>query len=212
MGMGLFCHNYNWLDKISFTHYQCSPSSAPLPVLGYMFGCIPASPTKSFSFTFKLILRTDFNQSPQLNFIVNKYSICILFILRSSSFCTVIARERSRKVTKMILIAGGGPIPLEPQSCQVFGLPQCIFCCIKPIMTNVFARWVYCMSSWHHTMKIISMSMCSIGKQAWLLCAPHPSKGEKFPGCPTARMRGEAKVMEGGGYSGDKRYWGCATE
>ncbi|XP_072016795.1 protein ABHD8-like [Amphiura filiformis] len=57
-----------------------------------------------------------------------------------SSFCTKISKERSRKVTKMILISGGGPVPLEPQTCQVFGLPACVLWCIKPAITDIFER------------------------------------------------------------------------
>ncbi|XP_041464783.1 protein ABHD8-like [Lytechinus variegatus] len=59
------------------------------------------------------------------------------------SFCTLIAKERSRKVTKVVLISNGGPIPLSPEPCHLFCLPSCCLACIKPIINRTFARQAF---------------------------------------------------------------------
>ncbi|XP_028399110.1 protein ABHD8-like [Dendronephthya gigantea] len=56
------------------------------------------------------------------------------------SFCTKIASERPRQVSKMILISGGGPVPLIPQPCQLFCLPSLILACLKPFVVWSFRR------------------------------------------------------------------------
>lgn len=60
-----------------------------------------------------------------------------------ASFCTIIARERERKVTKMVLLSGGGPLPLEPQTCNIFCLPSCVLACLKPLLTDAFLRQAF---------------------------------------------------------------------
>nr|XP_054756151.1 protein ABHD8-like [Lytechinus pictus] len=59
------------------------------------------------------------------------------------SFCTLIAKERSRKVTKVVLISNGGPIPLSPEPCHLFCLPSFCLACIKPIINRTFARQAF---------------------------------------------------------------------
>jgi abhydrolase domain-containing protein 8 len=58
-------------------------------------------------------------------------------------FCTKIAVERARKVTKVVLISGGGPIPLEPETCHLFCLPSPLLSCIKPLIVNEFIRQAF---------------------------------------------------------------------
>lgn len=65
------------------------------------------------------------------------------------SFCTLIAKERSRKVTKLVLISNGGPIPLSPEPCQLFCLPACCLACIKPLINRTFARQAFHVDSKH---------------------------------------------------------------
>ncbi|XP_071511380.1 protein ABHD8-like [Diadema antillarum] len=65
------------------------------------------------------------------------------------SFCTLIARERSRRVTKLVLISNGGPIPLSPDTCHLFCLPSCFLGCIKPIINRRFARQAFHKGSKH---------------------------------------------------------------
>lgn len=61
-----------------------------------------------------------------------------------ASFCCVIASERARLVSKMVLIAGGGPVPLVGnKSCDVFCLPTPVLSCIKPVFLNVYERRAY---------------------------------------------------------------------
>ena len=61
----------------------------------------------------------------------------------SASFCSVIASERARLVSKMVLIAGGGPVPLVGvDSCDVFCLPTPVLSCIKPVFLSVYERQV----------------------------------------------------------------------
>ncbi|KAK6188831.1 hypothetical protein SNE40_004929 [Patella caerulea] len=47
------------------------------------------------------------------------------------SFAAMLARRRSRRVTKLIMISGGGPTPLAPQP-GVFALPVCMLACLRP--------------------------------------------------------------------------------
>lgn len=61
-----------------------------------------------------------------------------------ASFCSVIASERARLVSKMVLIAGGGPVPLVGvDSCDVFCLPTPVLSCIKPVFLSVYERRAY---------------------------------------------------------------------
>lgn len=61
-----------------------------------------------------------------------------------SSFCAVIACERARLVSKMVLIAGGGPVPLVGVgSCDVFCLPTPLLSCIKPVFLSMYERRAY---------------------------------------------------------------------
>lgn len=53
----------------------------------------------------------------------------------------MIACERARLVSKMVLIAGGGPVPLVGvSSCDVFCLPTPLLSCIKPVFLSVYER------------------------------------------------------------------------
>lgn len=56
------------------------------------------------------------------------------------SFCTMIASKRPRQVSKMVLVSGGGPVPLHPQPCHLFCLPSCILACLKPFVVWTFRR------------------------------------------------------------------------
>lgn len=64
----------------------------------------------------------------------------IIFLLSSCAFATVLARQRAKRVTKLILVSGGGPVPLAPQP-GVFSLPICILACIKPCISCLFTRY-----------------------------------------------------------------------
>ncbi|XP_048735832.1 uncharacterized protein LOC125651303 [Ostrea edulis] len=58
------------------------------------------------------------------------------------AFATVLARQRAKRVTKLILVSGGGPVPLAPQP-GVFSLPICILACIKPCISCLFTRGAF---------------------------------------------------------------------
>ena len=55
------------------------------------------------------------------------------------SFAAVLARQRHRKVNKLILVSGGSPIPLAPQP-GIFSLPTCALACMKPIISRGFRK------------------------------------------------------------------------
>ncbi|XP_060070708.1 uncharacterized protein LOC132550635 [Ylistrum balloti] len=55
------------------------------------------------------------------------------------AFATVLARQRSSRIHKLILVSGGGPNPLAPQP-GVFSLPLCMLSCIKPCLSCCFQR------------------------------------------------------------------------
>lgn len=61
-----------------------------------------------------------------------------IFLFRCA-FATVLARQRAKRVTKLILVSGGGPVPLAPQP-GVFSLPLCMLACMKPCITCLFTR------------------------------------------------------------------------
>lgn len=61
-----------------------------------------------------------------------------------ASFCAVIACERARLVSKMVLISGGGPTPLVGVgTCDMFCLPTLLLSCIKPVFLSVYERRAY---------------------------------------------------------------------
>lgn len=69
--------------------------------------------------------------------------LTIFYDLLRASFCAVIACERARLVSKMVLISGGGPTPLVGVgACDVFCLPTLLLSCIKPVFLSVYERLV----------------------------------------------------------------------
>lgn len=72
---------------------------------------------------------------------LNRSTLFYLLSVYRASFCAVIACERARLVSKMVLIAGGGPVPLVGvTSCDVFCLPAPMLSCIKPVFLSVYER------------------------------------------------------------------------
>ncbi|CAL1526442.1 unnamed protein product [Lymnaea stagnalis] len=59
-----------------------------------------------------------------------------------ASFATFLARNRPRRVNKLILISGGPPTPLAPQA-GVFTLPYCMLACIKPCLVCGFHKGAF---------------------------------------------------------------------
>lgn len=57
-------------------------------------------------------------------------------------FAAVLARQRPRLVSRLIMISGGGPTPLAPQT-GVFSLPNPILTCIRPILTRIFDKYAF---------------------------------------------------------------------
>ncbi|XP_076444346.1 uncharacterized protein LOC143282547 [Babylonia areolata] len=55
------------------------------------------------------------------------------------SFAVVLARRRSRRVHKLVLISGGAPTPLAPQP-GIFTLPRCMLGCVRPCLNHGFHR------------------------------------------------------------------------
>lgn len=58
------------------------------------------------------------------------------------AFAAVLGRRRARRVSKLVLISGGAPIPLAPQP-GVFSLPLCCLSCIKPCIFSSFERGAF---------------------------------------------------------------------
>ncbi|KAL3867245.1 hypothetical protein ACJMK2_044461 [Sinanodonta woodiana] len=56
-----------------------------------------------------------------------------------SAFAAVLGRKRERRVSKLVLINGGGPTPLEPQL-SVFSLPVCMLSCLMPCLFSKFEK------------------------------------------------------------------------
>lgn len=55
-----------------------------------------------------------------------------------ASFVTMIARERSSSVSKVILISGGPPTSLKPERFSIFCLPILLFAPIKPLVVKKY--------------------------------------------------------------------------
>ncbi|XP_045156265.2 protein ABHD8-like [Mercenaria mercenaria] len=55
------------------------------------------------------------------------------------AFAAALGRRRARRVSKLVLISGGAPIPLAPQP-GVFSLPSCMLACLKPCIFSKFER------------------------------------------------------------------------
>ncbi|ESO87579.1 hypothetical protein LOTGIDRAFT_75209, partial [Lottia gigantea] len=61
------------------------------------------------------------------------------------SFAAFLARNRTRRVTKLVMISGGGPIPLAPQT-NVFSLPVSILSCLRPCVQCKYERSAFSQS------------------------------------------------------------------
>jgi len=55
-----------------------------------------------------------------------------------TSFCILLSNERENLVSKMVLIAGGGPTTLRPDNCSVFSLPKLLFYLVQPGLVRIF--------------------------------------------------------------------------
>ena len=64
--------------------------------------------------------------------------VCMKFLCRCA-FAAVLGRRRARRVSKLVLISGGAPIPLAPQP-GVFSLPNCCLSCFKSCIFSSFER------------------------------------------------------------------------
>eukprot|EP00111_Clytia_hemisphaerica_P023759 TCONS_00070019-protein len=65
-----------------------------------------------------------------------------------SSFCTMLSKERARKVCKTVLISGGGPTLLMPDRCSAFCLP------LLYLSLFVYEKvWSRCFKEWHFMKK-----------------------------------------------------------
>lgn len=58
-----------------------------------------------------------------------------------SSFCTMLSKERASRVCKTVLISGGGPTTLMPETCSAFCLPLPIFMCVQSSLVKMFRRY-----------------------------------------------------------------------
>ena len=58
-----------------------------------------------------------------------------------SSFAAVLARERHHRVSRLVMISGGAPIPLGPQP-GIFSMPECFLSCCQPLMLRAFRKSV----------------------------------------------------------------------
>ncbi|RUS76791.1 hypothetical protein EGW08_015437 [Elysia chlorotica] len=59
-----------------------------------------------------------------------------------ASFATLLARTRTRRVSRLVLVSGGPPSPLAPQP-GVFTLPYCLLACIMPCLTRGFYKGAF---------------------------------------------------------------------
>ena len=57
-----------------------------------------------------------------------------------TSFCALLSTERRSLVSKIVMISGGGPTSLMPDTCSAFCLPMPLFFMIQPVLLGVFRR------------------------------------------------------------------------
>ncbi|WAR00156.1 ABHD8-like protein [Mya arenaria] len=58
------------------------------------------------------------------------------------AFAAALGRRRARRVSKLVLVSGGAPIPLAPQP-GVFSLPVCMLSCIRPCLFSRFEKHAF---------------------------------------------------------------------
>ncbi|KAI8483591.1 Protein abhd8 [Branchiostoma belcheri] len=56
------------------------------------------------------------------------------------TFCTLLAHEQGLRMSRLVMVSGGAPSPLEPQPCHIFCLPVCLLDCISPMLVKCFLR------------------------------------------------------------------------
>ncbi|XP_066273787.1 uncharacterized protein [Branchiostoma lanceolatum] len=56
------------------------------------------------------------------------------------TFCTLLAHEQGLRLSRLVMVSGGAPSPLEPQPCHIFCLPVCLLDCISPMLVKCFLR------------------------------------------------------------------------
>nr|AOR07016.1 alpha/beta hydrolase domain-containing protein-like protein [Saccoglossus kowalevskii] len=128
-----------WTSQLHFFSSHGYNVVAP-DLLGHGFSATP-SDESNYSFT---------NLALDLLEIFDRYYGRMNILVGHSygaSFCTKIAKERYLKVTKLILISGGGPLPLYPESCHVFCLPSCILACIQSCLLDRFTGQAFTRNS-----------------------------------------------------------------
>ena len=66
-------------------------------------------------------------------------SSLLYFFSARTSFAAYLARMRSSKIDKLVLMSGGAPVALAPQR-GVFSLPSPVLSCIRPAMARIFNK------------------------------------------------------------------------
>lgn len=66
----------------------------------------------------------------------------MIYMFSRCCFTAVLARQRPHLVSRLILISGGGPTPLAPQT-GIFSLPTPVLTCCQPILNRIFNKFAY---------------------------------------------------------------------
>lgn len=103
-----------------------------IDLIGHGSSSMP-SKNKDYSFdSIKHDLITIFDKySKQHNIIVaHSYGTC---------FAAVLSRERPAKVSHLVFLSSGAPVPLEPED-GAFGLPTPILAMFRPVLNETFRK------------------------------------------------------------------------
>ncbi|KAJ8304058.1 hypothetical protein KUTeg_017641 [Tegillarca granosa] len=108
------------------------------------------------------------------------------------AFATVLARKRPRRVTKLVLVSGGAPIPLAPQP-GVFTLPLCILNCLTPCISCTFKR-----NAFHKKTEIPVPARLAFDIPAYVLS--YVMNGQEWPDGDEAIYGSKLEILENAGH------------
>lgn len=91
-----------------------------------------------------------------------------------TSLCSVVCTERRTKVLKVVLISGGGPYALSPETFSLFSLPTPILSCIRPIILKIFRN--VCFRTSPSSTLLPDSELLSIE----MTCLQHVMQGQKW--------------------------------
>eukprot|EP00794_Sanderia_malayensis_P009536 gene9536-10523_t len=150
-----------WRAQILFFHSKGYDIVAP-DLLGHG---LSSKPSNSDAYSFD-------NLSQDMLQVFDKYCRKRNILVGHSygaSFVTMVAAERAHLVSKVVLISGGPPSPLQPEKFSLFRLPLLIFVPLKPMIIRKFRSMAFhCKKKEEITFSVSAFVLKSVMKgQKW---------------------------------------------